>query len=174
MKVSICRTTIATLLTVAITVACGDADEPELSEADPAVDPAAEMTAAAEIPDSVVELIPETTEETIHRSERGEATFYADQLDRQRTASGELMDQSAMVAAHRDLPFGTRLRVQNLRNDRTVEVRIIDRGPFGRGARGQRAILDLSRAAAEQLNFISAGRTMVQVDVLEWGSGATT
>lgn len=173
MKESIWRATIAAFATLAITVGCGDADETELSEADPTVDPAAEMTGATEVPDSVVELIPESTEETIHRSERGEATFYADQLDRQRTASGELMDQSAMVAAHRDFPFGTRLRVKNLRNDRTVEVRVIDRGPFGRGARGQRAILDLSRAAAERLNFISAGRALVQVEVMEWGSGAT-
>lgn len=101
---------------------------------------------------------------------QGEATFYADHLDRQRTASGELLDQNAMVAAHRAFPFGTRLRVTNVRNDRQVKVRVVDRGPFAPGPRGD-AILDLSRAAAEQLDFIDAGRARVRVEVMSWGDG---
>lgn len=101
--------------------------------------------------------------------EEGQATFYADVLDGRRTASGETFRQGAMVAAHRAFPFDTRLRVTNTDNDRSVEVRVIDRGPFGDG-RGVRPILDLSRTAAERLGFLDAGRANVRVEVLEWGT----
>lgn len=73
-----------------------------------------------------------------------------------KTASGERMNPAAMTAAHRTLPFGTKLRVTNKRNGRTVVVRINDRGPFVRGR-----ILDLSKAAAAKLGFIRAGHTKV-------------
>ncbi|EIM73949.1 septal ring lytic transglycosylase RlpA family protein [Nitratireductor rhodophyticola] len=72
------------------------------------------------------------------------------------TASGERMNPAAMTAAHRTLPFGTKLRVTNKRNGRSVVVRINDRGPFVRGR-----ILDLSKAAAARLGFIRAGHTRV-------------
>ena len=62
--------------------------------------------------------------------------------------------------------FGTRLRVTNLANDRSVEVRVIDRGPFAAGR-----ILDLSRSAAEQIGIIRAGHGRVRVEVLEYGAG---
>ena len=100
--------------------------------------------------------------------EQGEATFYADKFEGRRTASGSTFRQSEMVAAHRAFPFGTRLRVTNTRNDEQVEVRVVDRGPFGSGGRPA-AVLDLSRAAAEQLDFVDQGRAQVQVEVLEWG-----
>ncbi|WP_292898296.1 MULTISPECIES: septal ring lytic transglycosylase RlpA family protein [unclassified Nitratireductor] len=73
-----------------------------------------------------------------------------------KTASGERMNPAAMTAAHRTLPFGTKLRVTNERNGRSVVVRINDRGPFVRGR-----ILDLSKAAAARLGFIRAGHTRV-------------
>ncbi|QZZ37121.1 septal ring lytic transglycosylase RlpA family protein [Nitratireductor kimnyeongensis] len=73
-----------------------------------------------------------------------------------KTASGERMNPAAMTAAHRTLPFGTKLRVTNKRNGRSVVVRINDRGPFVRGR-----ILDLSKAAAAKLGFIRAGHTRV-------------
>ena len=73
-----------------------------------------------------------------------------------------------MVAAHRAFPFGTRLRVTNTRNEREVEVRVVDRGPFHTTG-SLRPVIDLSRAAAEQLDFIGAGRAQVKVEVLEWG-----
>ncbi len=66
------------------------------------------------------------------------------------------MNPAAMTAAHRTLPFGTKLRVTNERNGRSVVVRINDRGPFARGR-----ILDLSKAAAAKLGFIRAGHTRV-------------
>ena len=73
-----------------------------------------------------------------------------------RTASGERMNPSAMTAAHRSLPFGTKVKVTNQNNGRSVVVRINDRGPFVKGR-----FLDLSRGAAKQLGFISSGHTSV-------------
>jgi rare lipoprotein A len=99
----------------------------------------------------------------------GGATFYADYFEGRRTASGIPFQQNQMVAAHRAYPFGTILRVTNLRNDRSVNVKVVDRGPFGPAA--TRATIDLSRRAAQQLNFIQAGRAQVQIEVLEWGTG---
>jgi rare lipoprotein A len=83
----------------------------------------------------------------------GRASWYA---LHSRTASGERMNPSALTAAHRTLPFGTRLRVTNRDNGRSVVVRINDRGPFIRGR-----MLDLSRGAADQLGFIDSGHTAV-------------
>jgi rare lipoprotein A len=97
----------------------------------------------------------------------GTASYYSDKLHNRLTASGVPYDRNALVAAHRSYPFGTVLRVTNLANDRVVTVRVVDRGPFIRGR-----ILDLSRRAAEELNFIRAGLTEVRIEVLEYGSGA--
>jgi rare lipoprotein A len=83
----------------------------------------------------------------------GRASWYA---LTSRTASGERMNPSAMTAAHRSLPFGTKIRVTNKRNGKSVVVRINDRGPFIRGR-----VLDVSKAAARQLGFIGAGHTAV-------------
>ena len=83
----------------------------------------------------------------------GRASWYA---LHSRTASGERMNPSALTAAHRTLPFGTRLKVTNKNNGRSVVVRINDRGPFIRGR-----VLDLSRGAATQLGFIGSGHTSV-------------
>lgn len=93
---------------------------------------------------------------------RGQATYYADRFHGRTTASGERFDQQAMTAAHRRLPFGTRVRVTNRNNGASVVVRINDRGPFG----DRRRIIDLSRAAAEKLGMIRAGVVPVRVEVL--------
>jgi len=100
------------------------------------------------------------------RSPRGFATYYAKLLDGRRTASGIPFDNDALVAAHPTYAFGTVVRVTNLRNGRSTEVRIVDRGP-SRGSRASGVIIDLSRAAAEELGFIRAGRVRVRLDVLE-------
>ncbi|MCB1381987.1 MAG: septal ring lytic transglycosylase RlpA family protein [Notoacmeibacter sp.] len=83
----------------------------------------------------------------------GKASWYA---LTSRTASGERMNPEAMTAAHRSLPFGTRITVVNKRNGKAVTVRVNDRGPFVKGR-----VLDVSRAAARQLGFISRGHTDV-------------
>jgi rare lipoprotein A len=119
------------------------------------------------IPDRVEAALPDRVLERV----TGEATFYADHFEGRRTASGIPFRQNQMVAAHRAYPFGTVLRVTNLRNDRSVNVRVVDRGPFGAKARARGTVLDLSRRAAEQLDYTGAGRTQVSVEVLEWGDG---
>jgi rare lipoprotein A len=78
--------------------------------------------------------------------EEGMASYYADALQGRRTASGELFDMHALTAAHRTLPFGTRVEVTNLENGRSVVVRINDRGPYAEGR-----VIDLSQAAAREL-----------------------
>jgi rare lipoprotein A len=83
----------------------------------------------------------------------GRASWYA---LTSKTASGERMNPSAMTAAHRTLPFGTKVRVTNKNNGRTVVVRINDRGPFIRGR-----VLDLSKAAARRLGFVKSGHTAI-------------
>lgn len=94
--------------------------------------------------------------------ETGKASYYGDRHHGQQTASGERFDQRGLTAAHRTLPFGTRVRVINLDNGRSVVVRINDRGPFVRGR-----IIDLSRAAAERLDMLRAGVVPVRVERLD-------
>ena len=100
----------------------------------------------------------------------GLASFYGREFHGRRTASGTRFDMNAMVAAHPNYPFGTRLRVTNLANGRSATVRIVDRGPTPQ-LRADGLIIDVSRKAAEVLGFIDRGRTRVRLDVLAWGSG---
>ncbi len=95
---------------------------------------------------------------------RGKAVFYGDKWHGRKTASGERFSQHEMTAAHRSLPLGTRVRVTNLSNGKSVVVRINDRGPFGRD---RSRIIDLSKAAARRLDFIDSGWTRVKVEVLK-------
>jgi rare lipoprotein A len=90
------------------------------------------------------------------------ATFYGSEQHGGPTASGERFDKRKLTAAHRTLPFGTRVRVTNTRNGRSVEVRINDRGPYGNRGR----IIDVSEAAARRLDMIDAGVVPVTVEVL--------
>lgn len=92
----------------------------------------------------------------------GGASYYGARHHGKRTASGETFNQNAMTAAHRQLPFGTRVKVTNLNNDRSVIVRINDRGPHGRGR-----VIDVSRKAAEQLGMLRSGVAKVRVQSLD-------
>ena len=96
----------------------------------------------------------------------GLASYYARSLHGQQTASGVPFDNGALVAAHPTYPFGTLVRVTNLRNSRSVTVRVIDRGPT-RAVRSKGVIIDLSRAAADALGFLKAGRTRVRLEVVD-------
>ncbi len=91
----------------------------------------------------------------------GTASYYGAKHHGKRTASGEPFDQHALTAAHRQLPFGTRVKVTNVNNDKTVVVRINDRGPHVRGR-----LIDLSRAAAQQLGMLRSGTARVRVQAL--------
>ena len=91
----------------------------------------------------------------------GRASWYGDFHHGRLTANGEVFDKNALTAAHRSLPFGTRLRVVNLQNDREVEVRINDRGPTI-----PERVLDLSYAAARALGAVGSGVIPVRMTVL--------
>lgn len=91
----------------------------------------------------------------------GIASWYADRFHQKRTASGEPYLKDALTAAHRSLPFGTMVHVENLRNGKSVIVKINDRGPFHSGR-----IIDVSRAAAKELGFIRQGETRVRLTLV--------
>jgi rare lipoprotein A len=101
---------------------------------------------------------------------RGDATYLADFFHGRESASGEIFDQRKMVAAHRSLPFGSRVLVTNLKNGRSVRVRIVDRGPYGQNFR-EGTIIDLSKAAAKELRMLRDGQVHVRVLVLSIGDG---
>jgi rare lipoprotein A len=101
-------------------------------------------------------------------TQTGLASFYGAAFHGKETASGETFDKTEMVAAHPSYPLGTVARVTNIENERAVDVRIIDRGPT-RENLNEGVIIDLSKGAAKQLDFVSDGRVRVRVEVLEWG-----
>jgi len=100
---------------------------------------------------------------------QGLASYYGQEFHGNVTASGARFDMKAMVAAHPSYPFGTVVRVTNVINGRTVDVRIVDRGP-ARGPQSDGVIIDVSYGAATALNFVRAGRARVRLEVLSWGN----
>ena len=101
--------------------------------------------------------------------QKGVATYYAKRFHGRLTASGERLDQGSLTAAHPTLPFGTVVRVTNLRNSRSTEVRVVDRGP-AKGPQRKGVIIDLTQAAARELGFREQGKAPVHVQVLGQGS----
>lgn len=92
----------------------------------------------------------------------GLASFYGAKFNGRRTANGEKFNNSRLTAAHKTLPFGSKVQVTNMRNGRSVVVRINDRGPYVRGR-----IIDLSRAAAKQIGLGSSGTARVKLELLK-------
>ena len=92
----------------------------------------------------------------------GEASFYSDKYEGKKTASGEPYRSQQFTAAHQNLKYGTKILVQGIQNSKCVVVRINDRGRFKKPR-----ILDLSRSAAMHLNFISEGKTSIEVYLLK-------
>jgi len=103
------------------------------------------------------------------QTQQGKASFYADKFEGRTTANGETYRHKKLTAAHKTLPFGTRVRVTNLSNQKQVEVVVNDRGPYAEGR-----IIDLSKSAAEALGFIQQGLTDVSIEVLDAGDGKST
>jgi rare lipoprotein A len=99
----------------------------------------------------------------------GIATYYGKEFHGRPTASGVRFDMRALVAAHPTYPFGTLLRVTNVANGRSVQVRVVDRGPAA-AARATGVVIDLSHRAAETLRFLRDGRVRVRLEVLRWGA----
>jgi rare lipoprotein A len=94
-------------------------------------------------------------------SETGFASFYHSYFHGRRTASGETFNRHALTAAHKSLPFGTLVRVTNLRNSRSVVVRVNDRGPLMK-----KRVIDVSPRAARELGFLAHGVTWVKLEVM--------
>ncbi len=91
----------------------------------------------------------------------GRASWYGPGFDGRRTANGEIYNSNGLTAAHRTLAFGTRVKVTNMNNGRSVVVRINDRGPFTKGR-----IIDVSAGAARRLNMINSGVAPVKLEIL--------
>lgn len=106
-------------------------------------------------------VLPEAVEEKAEHLGDGEASYYGYELAGNRTASGERFNPKALTAAHRTLPLGSRLRVTNKANGKSVVVRINDRGPFVK-----RRILDVSLGAAQEIQMVRAGKAMVKLELL--------
>ena len=100
----------------------------------------------------------------ILETETGTASYYADEFNGRKTASGEFYDINDLTAAHPSYPFNTMVKVTNLKNGKTVEVRINDRMP-----QFKNRIIDLSLAAAKKIEMINAGIQEVKIEVLSWG-----
>lgn len=93
--------------------------------------------------------------------QKGQASFYADKFHGRITANGEAYDQNLLTAAHLTLPFGSYVKVTNIDNNMSVVVRINDRGPFVQGR-----IIDLSKKAAENLDFVQKGLARVKIEII--------
>jgi rare lipoprotein A len=111
---------------------------------------------------------PRTSPAEIKNGETGLASWYGHPYHGRPAANGEIYDMEQLTAAHRTLPFGTWVRVVNLNNNKTVDVRIIDRGPFVEGR-----IIDLSHAAAEQIDLVGPGVGPVRLDILSVPTAAS-
>lgn len=96
----------------------------------------------------------------------GKASWYGDRFHGRTTANGERYDMNAMTAAHKTLPFGTVVRVIRRDTRQSTVVRVNDRGPYSPGR-----IIDVSRAAAQELEMIRAGVVDVTLEILQWGDG---
>lgn len=101
-------------------------------------------------------------------TQKGKASYYGGRFHGRKTASGERFNKYAPMAAHPYWSFGTVVRVTNLKNGRSTEVRVVDRGPAKRAQR-KGVIIDLSYGTARKLGFIKQGRTPVRLDVVKWG-----
>ena len=95
---------------------------------------------------------------------KGVSSFYAEDFHGKLTANGEIYDMYGLTAAHKTMPLNTICRVTNLENNKSLILRINDRGPYIKGR-----ILDCSYGAAKKLDFIKQGTTMVKIEVIEWG-----
>jgi rare lipoprotein A len=99
-------------------------------------------------------------------TQSGVASWYGEPFHGRTTASGETYDMNQLSCAHKRLPFGTRLRVENLDNGRSITLPVNDRGPFVAGR-----IVDVSKKAAEELGMMEAGTARVRITVVSPGRG---
>lgn len=101
-------------------------------------------------------------EEIVNIFQTGVASFYGERWNNRKTASGEIFNTEKLTAAHKTLPFGTKVKVTNLNNGKSVVVKINDRGPFIKGR-----VIDLSKAAFREIETIGKGVTKVNIEILD-------
>jgi rare lipoprotein A len=101
-------------------------------------------------------------QDTSTTSQSGTASYYAKKFEGRKCSSGERFRHDSLTAAHKTLPFGTRVKVTNIKNDSVVIVKINDRLP-----KKSKRVIDLTRRAAKQLNFIRVGLTKVKIEVIK-------
>lgn len=163
---------VAPLVGFLLTVGCARERPPEVPTLEPQ-EAAGERSSQESSTGSAMERPERSEHELAYRydhalalaSQRGFATYYGNAFAGRLTASGEPYDPRAFTAAHRSLPFGTIVRVERLDGNGRVYVRITDRGPFGRRS----GIVDLSRAAAENLGMVGKGVLEVRLEVVHYG-----
>jgi rare lipoprotein A len=150
----------------------------ETPQAEPAAPPREERKAApaettqiatAKVPTIPVPQPPPALAPPSAYVEFGTASWYGEAFHNRSTANGELYDMNALTAAHRTLPFNTRVRVTNVSNGQSVEVRITDRGPFVPGR-----VIDLSYAAAKQLDMWRQGTARVKIESVASPAGSSS
>lgn len=147
------------LAPLAASTAAPEAPQPATSTA--VVELVPLQPAAEIVPAPVIDAVPAPSAPQQTVVGRGSASYYAAKFDGRRTASGERFSNTAMTAAHRTLPFGTLVRVTNVANGRSVVVRINDRGPFSAGR-----MIDVSRAAADELGLVARGHGTVELALI--------
>ena len=113
------------------------------------------------VPEQQVEQKPKAVEQASKAYQVGQASWYGDLFQGKATASGELFDMYEFTAAHRELPLGTFVRVTNLRNHKSVVVKVNDRGPVNPDR-----VIDLSFSAARSLNMHNHGLQKVRIDII--------
>jgi rare lipoprotein A len=150
------------LLALGVTIqGCSTASGPVGSMPPPAIAPATgtAVTVTAPPAPSTVPIEAPAKMSTVHV---GDASWYGPGFGGKTTASGEVFDETKMTAAHKTLPLGTKAKVTNLKDGKSVQVEINDRGPYAQGR-----IIDLSQAAAKALGIIDRGVVKVRVESLE-------
>jgi rare lipoprotein A len=96
----------------------------------------------------------------VAQTQEGTASFYSDKFEGKKTASGQAYDKSALTASHKKLPYGTKVQVTNLANGKSVVVTVNDRM-----SQSNKSVIELSRKAAEELDFTKSGMTKVKLEV---------
>lgn len=121
------------------------------------------QVAQQQAPAKAAEAMPATDARAGEVHQVGKASYYSAAFHGKKTASGERYDPNDLTCAHGSLPFGCRIRVTNLSNRKAVEVKVNDRGAFDKHGR----VVDLSKAAAQEIGMVSSGTAKVQIEVLE-------
>jgi rare lipoprotein A len=112
------------------------------------------------------EQLPKSSTGKVLLTLEGIVSFYAHDFHGKLTSNGETFNMNDLTAAHRTFPFGTKVKVTNLDNKKSVIIRVNDRGPFIEGR-----IMDLSMGAAKEIDLIKSGTVQARLEVLQWGDG---